>query len=189
MAMMRASVACAVAAAILIQAVPVRAEKVVIPETVRMMEPHLLNIGDYVRAWPPTQGAPPQQGEIVAVSANTVTITGHDHAELLTLGSLGRLEVRRRRDHIWRGTLIGAGLGVLASLFLVSREMFGHEIGAWERVGWTAGLTAGGAGLGALGGRLTRTTRWQPVDLVTLKPQPRADLSPARVGFAWTVRF
>ena len=48
MAMMRASVACAVAAAILIQAVPVRAEKAVIPETVRMMEPHLLNIGDYV---------------------------------------------------------------------------------------------------------------------------------------------
>ena len=187
--MRHASIAWVAAAAILAQAAPVQAEKIVIPETVRMMEPHLLQIGDYVRAWPATQGGTPLQGEIVAVSHDTLTITGRDRAQLLTMASLGRLEIRHRRAHLRRGALIGAGLGLLASAFVVSRELFGHEVGAWERVGWTAALTAGGAGVGALTARATRTTRWQPVDLVTLRPQPRADLPPVGARFAWTVRF
>jgi len=192
MAVKRAVVAGVVAVALLAaQAVPARAEKVVIPETVRMMEPHLLRIGDYVRAWPSSPGGTPLQGEIVGESPTTLTITGRDHAELLTMTSLGRLEVRRRHTHVRRGALIGAGIGLIASAFVVSREIFGREVGDWERVGWTAAFTAGGAGLGALVGRYTRTTRWQQVDLVTLRPQPRprTDHSAPGIRFAWTVTF
>jgi hypothetical protein len=189
MAVRRAVVAAVVAASVLAQARPARAEKIVIPETVRMMEPHLLQIGDYVRAWPSSPGGPSRQGEIVGESPTTLTITGRDHAELLTLGSLGRLEVRHRYTHTRRGALIGAAVGLVASAFVVSRELFGHEIGDWERVGWTAAFTAGGAGLGAVAGHYTRTTRWQAVDLTTLRPQPRADRSAPAVRLAWTVRF
>ena len=34
-----------------------------IPEAVRMMEPHRLRIGDYVRAWP-NEGGPPVSGTV-----------------------------------------------------------------------------------------------------------------------------
>ncbi|PYQ51853.1 MAG: hypothetical protein DMF78_12505, partial [Acidobacteria bacterium] len=125
--MKRAVVAGVAAAALLAQAVPARAEKAVIPETVRMMEPHLLRIGDYVRAWPSSPGGTPLQGEIVGESPTTLTITGRERAELLNLSSLGRLEIRRRYGHARRGALIGAGVGLIASAFVVSRELFGRE--------------------------------------------------------------
>ena len=47
----------------------------------------------------------------------------------------------------------------------------------------------GAAGLGALVGQYTRTTRWQQVDLVTLRPQPRSERRAPSVRLAWTVRF
>ena len=117
MAMKRAVVAGVAAAALLAQAVPARAEKAVIPETVRMMEPHLLRIGDYVRAWPSSPGGTPLQGEIVGESPTTLTITGRERAELLNLSSLGRLEIRRRYGHARRGALIGAGVGLGTAFF------------------------------------------------------------------------
>jgi hypothetical protein len=187
--MKRTAVAALVAASVLAQALPARAEKIVIPEAVRMREPHTLQIGDYVRAWPASPGGTPLQGEVVGESPTTLTITGRDHAELLTMTSLGRLEVRRRYSHVRRGAVIGAALGLVASAFVVSRELFGREVGDWERVGWTAAFTVGGAGLGALAGRYTQTTRWQPVDLTTLRPQPRTDRRSPSVRLAWTVRF
>ncbi len=186
---MKRGVVALLVAAVLAQALPAGAEKIVIPETVRMMEPHLLQIGDYVRAWPASPGGTPRQGEIVAESPTSLTITGRDHAELLTMASLGRLEVRRRYSHVRRGALIGAAVGLVASAFVVSRELFGREVGDWERVGWTAAFTVGGAGLGALAGRYARTTRWQSVDLTTLRPQPRSDRRSPSVRLAWTVRF
>jgi opacity protein-like surface antigen len=192
--MKRAWMAVLVAAALLGPAAAARAEKAVIPETVRMMEPHLLRIGDYVRAWPTTPEGSTIEGHIVGESATTLTITGADHAELVSLPTLGRLEVRHSHNHTTKGALIGAAVGLVASAFVISRELLGHEVGTWERIGWTAAFTAGGAGAGAIIGHYTTTTRWQQVDLVTLRPQPpRTDLrggaSPRGVRLAWTVRF
>jgi hypothetical protein len=176
-----------VLAAALLSATPAWAQKP-IPETVRMMEPHRLRIGDYVRAWPTVPG-PIVQGPVVAVSSTTLTIAGREEAVLVDLQAMSRMEVRRVHQHVRRGALIGAGLGLVAGSFLITRELLGHEVGAGERIGWMAGLTAAGAGAGAGIARLARSTTWQPVDLVTLKPQPRA--TDAEPGFrvSWTVRF
>lgn len=157
-----------------------------IPESIMMMEPHRLRIGDYVRAWPTEQG-PPVEGPILAVSTSTLTLAGREEAALVDLPLMSRLEVRRIHNHYRRGALIGAGVGLIASAFLVTREIFGREVGGWERTGWTVGLAAGGAGAGALVARLTRPVRWEPVDLVTLKPH-KADAGPP-LQFAYTVRF
>jgi hypothetical protein len=176
-----------VLAAALFSAAPAWAQKP-IPETVRMMEPHRLRIGDYVRAWPTVPG-PVVQGPVVAVSSTTLTIAGREEAVLVDLLAMSRMEVRRAHQHVRRGALIGAGLGLVAGSFLITRELLGHEVGAGERIGWMAGLTAAGAGAGAGIARLARSTTWQPVDLVTLKPQPRATDAGPGFRVSWTVRF
>ena len=176
-----------VLAAALFSAAPAWAQKP-IPETVRMMEPHRLRIGDYVRAWPTVAG-PVVQGPVVAVSSTTLTIAGREEAVLVDLQAMSRMEVRRVHQHVRRGVLIGAALGLVAGSFLITRELLGHEVDAGERIGWTSGLTAAGAGAGAGIARLTRSTSWQPVDLVTLKPQPRATDSGPGFRLSWAVRF
>jgi hypothetical protein len=174
-------------AAALLSAAPAWAQKP-IPETVRMMEPHRLRIGDVVRAWS-SADAPFVQGPVVGVSSTTLTVTGREEAVLLDLPSLTKLEVRQRHAHLRRGALIGAGVGLLAGAFVATRELLGHEVGGWERAAWMGGLAAGGALAGTGVARLARSTTWQPVDLVTLKPQPRAtDAGPA-FRLSWTVRF
>jgi hypothetical protein len=145
-----------------------------IPESILMMEPHRLRIGDYVRAWPTEQG-PPVQGPVLAFSSSTLTLAGREEAALVDLPLMARLEVRRIHSHYRRAALIGAGVGLIASALLVTRELFGRKVGAWERTGWTVGLAAGGAGAGVLVARLSRQVRWDPVDLVTLKPHKAAD--------------
>jgi hypothetical protein len=157
-----------------------------IPESIMMMEPHRLRIGDYVRAWPTPQG-PPLQGPVLAVSASTLTLAGPEEAALVDLKQIDRMQVRRIHNHYPRGALVGAGIGLAASALVVTREIFGRPVGAWERTGWTVGMTAAGAGLGVGVARLTRTVVWEPVDLVTLKPHS-AD---AGHGFraSYTVRF
>lgn len=157
-----------------------------IPGTVRMMAPHLLRIGDYVRAWP-NEGGPPISGTIVAVGTTTITVATKEDAALLTLPEIHHLNVRRTHSHIRRAALIGAAVGLLASAFLVTEEIAGHPIDTRDRIEWTAGLTAGGAALGAGVGAVLRSVTWQPVDLVTLKPQA-ADVRPA-LRVSWTVRF
>jgi hypothetical protein len=187
MAVTRPPALIVLAAALLSAATPAWAQKP-IPESVRMMEPHRLRIGDYVRAWPTVAG-PIVQGPVVAVSSTTLTIAGREEAVLVDLQAMTRMEVRRTHSHVRRGALIGAGLGLVAGSFLITRELFGREVRTGERIGWTAALTAVGTGAGAGIAHLARSVTWQPVDLVTLKPQPRAtDLGP---GFrvSWTVRF
>ncbi len=176
-----------VLAAALFSAAPAWAQKP-IPETVRTMEPHRLRIGDYVRAWPTVPGSI-VQGPVVAVSSTTLTIAGHEEAVLVDLQAMSRMEVRRVHQHVRRGALIGAGVGLVASAFVATRELLGHEVGGWERAAWMGGLTAGGALAGTGVGRLARSTTWQPVDLVTLKPQPRTARARPTVRLAWTFRF
>jgi len=187
MAVTRPAAPIVLAAALLSTAAPAWAQKP-IPETVRMMEPHRLRIGDYVRVWPTADG-PYVQGSVVAVSATTLTFAGREEAVLVDLPTTSRIEVRRVHQHVRRGALIGAGLGLVAGSFLITRELLGHEVGAGERIGWMAGLTAGGALAGTGVARLARTTTWQPVDLVTLKPLPRTARARPTVRLAWTFRF
>jgi hypothetical protein len=157
-----------------------------IPETVRMMEPHLLRIGAYVRAWP-NEGGPPIAGTILAVGSSTLTVATKQEAVLLTLPEIHHMNVRHTRSHVRRAALIGAGVGLLAGLLLVTEEVAGRPVSTHDRIEWTAGLTAGGAALGAGVGLVTRSVTWQPVDLVTLKPQA-ADARPA-ARVSWTIRF
>ena len=176
-----------VLAAVLPCAAPAWAQKP-IPESVRMLEPHRLRIGDVVRVWP-TAESPMLEGPVVAVSSTTLTVAGREEAVLVDLPTTSRMQVRRVHQHVRRGVLIGAGLGLVAGSFLITRELLGHEVGAGERIGWMAGLTVAGAGGGAGIARLARSETWQPVDLVTLKPQPRATDAGPGFRLSWTVRF
>jgi len=97
--------------------------------------------------------------------------------------------VRRVHQHVRRGAAIGAGVGLVAGAFVATRELLGHEVGGWERAAWMGGLAAGGALAGTGVARLARSTTWQPVDLVTLKPQPRTARARPTVRLAWTFRF
>ena len=187
MAVNRTAAAGVLAAAVLAAAPSAWAQKP-IPEAVRMMEPHRLRIGDVVRVWATAQG-PAVEGSVLAVSTSTLTIAGREEAVLVDLPTTSRMQVRHVHQHVRRGAVIGAALGLIAGSFLITREVVGHEIGAWERVAWMSGLTLAGAGAGAGIARLARSETWQPVDLVTLKPQPRiTDAGPA-FRLSWTVRF
>ena len=188
MAVSRAAGASALAAALLAAAPSAWAQKP-IPEAVRMMERHRLRIGDVVRVWTTTAPDPSVEGSVVAVSGTTLTIAGREEAVLVDLPTTSRLQVRHVHQHVRRGALIGAALGLVAGSFLITREVVGHEVGAWERVAWMSGLTVGGAGLGAGIARLARSETWQPVDLVTLKPQPRTTDTGPGFRLSWTVRF
>jgi hypothetical protein len=157
-----------------------------IPETVRMMEPHRLRIGDYVRAWP-TEGGPPVSGTVVGVGQSTLTVATKNEGVLLDLTQLHHMDLRHRRSHIRRAALIGAGVGLVASLFLVTKEIEGRDVDTSERIWKTAAYTAGGAVLGTAVGVGLRSTTWQPVNLVTLKPQAARPIPALRL--AWTVRF
>ena len=187
MAVTRAAVAAALAATALAAAPSDWAQKP-IPETVRMMEPHRLRIGDVVRVWATPEG-PSIEGSVVAVSSTTLTLAGREEAVLVDLPTTSRLQIRRVHQHVRRGAIIGAALGLVAGSFLITREVAGHDIGAWERVAWMSGLTVVGAGAGAGIARLARSETWQPVDLVTLKPQPRTTDAGPGFRLSWTVRF
>jgi hypothetical protein len=187
MGMNRTAAAGALAAAVLAAAPSAWAQKP-IPEAVRMMEPHRLRIGDVVRVWATAQG-PAVEGPVVAVSTTTLTIAGREEAMLVDLPTTSRMQVRHVHQHVRRGAVIGAALGLIAGSFLITREVVGHEIDAWERVAWMSGLTVAGAGAGAGIARLARSETWQPVDLVTLKPQPRTTDMGAAFRLSWTVRF
>ena len=182
MAVMRAAAAGALAAAVLAAAPPAWAQKP-IPESVRMMEPHRLRIGEYVRVWATAHG-PAIEGPVVAVSATTLTLTGREEAVLVDLPTSARMEVRRVHQHLRRGALIGAAVGLVAGVFVG-----GDDVGAWERTAWMAGLTAGGAAAGAGIARLARSETWQPVDLITLKPQPATTDAGPGFRLSWTIRF
>lgn len=187
MAVNRPAAASALAAALLAAAPSAWAQKP-IPETVRMMEPHRLRIGDVVRVWA-TPAGPAIEGPVVAVSSTTLTVAGREEAVLVDLPTTSRMQVRRVHQHVRRGAAIGAALGIVAGAFVATRELLGHEVEAGERIAWIGGLGVAGAGAGAGIARLARKETWQPVDLVTLKPQPAATDAGPGLRLSWTVRF
>jgi hypothetical protein len=185
MAIGRRAAAGLLAAALSWAAAPAWAQKP-IPESLRTMEPHHLRVGDFVRAWP-NEGGPPISGTIVGVGSSTITVATRKDAALLSLPEIHHMNVRRTRSHVRRAALIGAGVGLLAGVFLATEEVLGHAVDTRDRITWTAGLTAGGGVLGAGVGLAARSVTWQPVDLVTLKPQA-AEAGPA-LRLSWTIRF
>ena len=185
MAIGRLGAAFLLALAVSVLAPPAFAQKP-IPETVRMMEPHRLRIGDYVRAWP-NEGGPPVSGTVVGVGQSTLTVATKQEGVLLDLAQIHHMHLRHKSSHVRRAALIGAGVGLVAGLFLVTEEIEGEKIDTSERIWKTAAYTAGGAVLGTGVGIALRSTTWQPVDLVTLKPQAARPTPGLRVS--WSVRF
>jgi hypothetical protein len=183
----RAAAVLALAAAVLAAAPSAWAQKP-IPETVRMMEPHRLRLGDIVRVWA-TQDGPPLEGPVVGVSSTTLTVAGREEAVLVDLPTTSRMQVRRVHQHVRRGAVIGAALGLVAGAFVATRELLGHDVDAGERIAWMGGLGVAGAGAGAGIARLARKETWQPVDLVTLKPQAATTDAGPGLRLSWTVRF
>lgn len=158
-----------------------------IPETLRMMEPHRLRIGDYVRAWP-NEGGPPVSGTVVGVGDSTLTVATKKEGVLLDLAQIHHMHLRHKSSHVRRAALIGAGVGLIAGLLLVTEEIEGGEIDTSERIWKTAAYAAGGAVLGTGVGLGFRSTTWQPVDLVTLKPHTAENARPA-LRVSWTIHF
>lgn len=185
MAIARRAATGLLALALSVAAAPAWAQKP-IPGTVRMMPPHLLRIGDYVSAWP-NEGGPPVAGTIVAVGTSTLTVATKEEGVLLDLAEIHHMNVRRTHSHIRRAALIGTAVGLIAGLLLVTEEITGESMDTSEKIWKTAAATAGGAALGTGVGIATRSVKWQPVDLVTLKPQAAQPRPAVRVS--WTIRF
>jgi len=140
------------------------------------IEPHLLRIGDRVRAWRPGASRP-LQGIVVAASASALTVTAGERAELVTFDEVSRLEVRRTRTRRGRGALIGLAVGLLASAFVVTEDVLDRDLDTGQRLAGVAAMGGLGAGLGALTGTFVETGPWRAV---TIEPAPRPPDAAAR---------
>jgi hypothetical protein len=134
------------------------------------VEPHLLRIGDDVRAWR-SDGTPPVRGLVVAATAAALTVTARERAELLPFEEVVRLEVLRTQKRTRRGALIGAVVGLVAGGLALTEEAWGHNLNTLEWAAGTAAVGAAGAGAGAVVGARIRTGGWRSVDLPP--PVPR----------------
>lgn len=152
-------------------AVTPRAGRLTTSPAIPGIDPHLLRIGDRVRAWR-TDDAPPVRGLVVAATAAALTVTTRDHAQLVPFEDVVRLEVLRTRKRTRRGALIGAAVGLLAGA-LVMTDVGGGDLNRLERAGGTLAFGAAGAGAGAYIGARIRTGDWRTVDLPP--PPPRVD--------------
>jgi hypothetical protein len=128
------------------------------------IEPHLLKIGDDVRAWR-SEGALPVRGLVVAATAATLTVAARERAELVAFEEVVRLEVRRTKRRTRRAALIGAVVGLVAGGLALTEEAWGRNLNTLEWAAGTAAATAAGAGAGALVGARIRTGDWRTVDL------------------------
>ena len=81
-------------------------------------------------------------------------------------------EVRRvevsvgRHSHAGRGAALGSAVGGVLGLLAVASAGNDYYYSGGEKVVGVVGLTAMGAGVGALIGGLTHSERWQEVDVV-----------------------
>lgn len=138
----------------------------------------------------PGSGACRQEGRVVAVEGDTITLAAAESTHSHRLSATSRIEVSRGSRSRW---LAGAGVGFVVgtagtyallnqggSTNPCDRSANQDAIGPAACVGLAAVGGVAGAGAGALIGRLFRTERWQEVPVeglrVTLGPRPGVGL-------------
>jgi hypothetical protein len=84
------------------------------------------------------------------------------------------------------GGLIGAGFGLFLGIAASTDNSGWWEVGVEDVAAATALVGAGGAGVGALVGSLSRRDRWEPVPLA---PRVAGKLRPSRNITGLTLRF
>jgi hypothetical protein len=122
-------------------------------------------------------------GTLVSLDQDTLRWSRWDTTSVIRvpIASVTRLERSTgRRSNTGRGAMIGGLIGAGFGLFLgiaASTDNSGWwEVGAGEVAAVTAIVGAGGAGVGALVGSLSKRDRWEPVPLtpgVAGKLRPR----------------
>lgn len=156
-----------------------------------------LRVGARVRAQPTGPGTRWVQGQLVALTADSVTIRirkGGDTVSLAT-STLARFQVSHgRHAQTVKGAVIGLGLGAGAGL-VVGLALKSDTCTDFCEIEVTTGdvlaVTALGAGLGAgtgmLIGAVTHAERWQPVNMphsaLRLGPTVKGALVGLRVRF------
>lgn len=139
-----------------------------------------------------------EEGRVVSIQGDTVTLAASESARSYTLAATSRIEVSRGSRSAWR---VGAGAGFLvgaAGTFAVLNQGESTNpcdssanqdaIGMGGCVGLAAAAGVAAAGVGALIGKLFRTEDWQevPVDRVRVSLWPQAG---ARFRVAVAVAF
>jgi len=131
-------------------------------------------VGARVRAQPTGPGARWVQGQLVALTSDSVTIRVHKHGDTVALATrtLAQFQVSQGRSaRTGKGALlglgIGAGAGLLVGLALAADHCTGFceiNVGPEDVLALTALGGGLGAGVGALIGAASHGERWQPVD-------------------------
>ena len=132
-------------------------------------------------------------GSLVSLDTDSLRYRRWDTTSViaLPLASVARLERSTgRRSNTGRGAMIGGLIGAGFGLFLgiaASTDNSGWwEVGVEDVAAATALVGAGGAGVGALVGSLSRRDRWEPVPLA---PRVAGKLRPSRNITGLTLRF
>jgi hypothetical protein len=128
------------------------------------------------------------EGNVAAADGDAITVRLLGGAQLVTVprAAIASLRVQHRRSWAGRGALIGAGIGLAATLGLVVYSEVGHpgscagEDGGLCNVIYAASAvvtTSGGAIVGAVAGAMTHTDHWERIDTrrwqVTVAPDLR----------------
>jgi hypothetical protein len=132
-----------------------------------------LPVGARVRVQPTGPGARWVQGQLVALTSDSVTIRMHEHGDTVALAtrSLAQFDVSHGRSaRTGKGALlglgIGAGAGLLVGLALAADHCTGFceiNVGPEDVLALTVLGGGLGMGVGALIGAASHGERWQPV--------------------------
>jgi hypothetical protein len=132
-------------------------------------------------------------GILVSLDRDTLRWSRWDTTSVIAVpvASVARLERSTgRRSNTGRGAMIGGLIGAGFGLFLgiaASTDNSGWwEVGADDIAAVTAIVGAGGAGVGALIGSLSKRDRWEPVPLtprVAGKPRPTGNITGLTLRF------
>lgn len=143
--------------------------------------PPTITVGSKVRVRAPTVVKGRIEGTVIGLDERSLVLGGIERGPLtLSREAITHLDVSTgRRRQTLRGTLIGAGIGLVAMGVLC-----GGDSGGCAEV---SGVATAGALLGAGVGALVKTDRWQTVPLDGV----RVTLTPARrgVGLAVSIGF
>lgn len=117
------------------------------------------------------QAGEPVVGHLLASIADSFRLAGNaGPARTIPASQVRRLEVSvGRHSHAGRGAAIGSAVGGVLGLLAVASAGNDYYYTDGEKAVGVVGLTAMGAGVGALIGGLTHSERWQEVN-VTRSP-------------------